>query len=49
MVVGSLLAVGLSALKVAIADQLLLVAAMCLGSAWLGHILYKAELAAAKA
>jgi MFS family permease len=46
MVVGSVLAVGLSALGVSIADQLLLVAAMCLGSAWLGRILYKAELAA---
>ena len=49
MVVGSVLAVGLSALGVSIADQLLLVAAMCLGSAWLGWILYKAELAAATA
>ncbi|MCW1428115.1 MFS transporter [Novosphingobium sp. JCM 18896] len=47
MVVGSLLAVGLSAGGVAIADQLLLVAAMCLGSAWLGRLLYKAELAVA--
>jgi len=49
MVVGAVLAVGLSALGVSIADQLLLVAAMCLGSAWLGWILYKAELAAATA
>ena len=49
MVVGSILAVGLSALGVSIADQLLLVAAMCLGSAWLGRILYKAELAAVTA
>jgi predicted MFS family arabinose efflux permease len=49
MVVGSLIAVGLSAFKIPIADQLLLVAAMCLGSAWLGRILYKAELAAAAA
>ena len=47
MVVGSLLAVGLSAAGVAIADQLLLVAAMCLGSAWLGRLLYKAERAVA--
>lgn len=47
MVVGSLLAVGLSAGGIAIADQLLLVAAMCLGSAWLGRLLYKAELAVA--
>jgi MFS family permease len=49
MVVGSIIAVGLSALGVSIADQLLLVAAMCLGSAWLGRILYKAELAAVAA
>jgi MFS family permease len=49
MVVGSVIAVGLSALGVAIADQLLLVAAMCLGSAWLGRILYRAELVAAAA
>jgi uncharacterized membrane-anchored protein len=47
MVVGSLIAVALSAMDVAIADQLLLVAAMCLGSAWLGRILYRAERAAA--
>ena len=46
MVAGSLIAVGLSAMKVAMADQLLLVAAMCLGSAWLGQILYRAERAA---
>lgn len=49
MVMGSLLAVVLSSLSVAIADQLLLVAAMCLASAWLGRILYRAELAAAPA
>jgi MFS family permease len=49
MVVGSVIAVGLSALGIAITDQLLLVAAMCLGSAWLGRILYKAELAAVPA
>lgn len=47
MVVGSVLAVTLSALGVAIVEQLLLVAAMCLGSAWLGRTLYQAELAAA--
>jgi hypothetical protein len=46
MVVGSLLAVGLSAAGVAIIDQLLLVAVMCLGSAWFGRMLYKAECAA---
>jgi MFS family permease len=44
MVVGAILAVGLSALGIDIADQLLLVAAMCLGSAWLGRMLYRAEL-----
>ncbi|MFT4026856.1 MAG: MFS transporter [Novosphingobium sp.] len=43
MVVGSLLAVGLSASGVAIIDQLLLVAVMCLGSAWFGYTLYRAE------
>lgn len=47
MVVGSLLAVGLSAAGVAIVDQLLLGAAMCLISAWLGYLLYRAEKAAA--
>ncbi len=46
MVVGSLLAVGLSAIGVAIVDQLLLGAAMCVVSAWLGYLLYKAECAA---
>ena len=43
MVIGSLLAVGLSAAGVAIVDQLLLSAAMCLVSAWLGRLLYRAE------
>jgi MFS family permease len=38
MVVGSLIAVGLSAAGVALADQLLLGAAMCLIAAWLGRI-----------
>jgi hypothetical protein len=47
MVVGAILAMALSALGIDIADQLLLVAVMCLGSAWLGRILYRAELAAA--
>ena len=46
MVVGSLLAFGLSAAGVAIITQLLLSAAMCLVSAWLGHLLVKAERAA---
>lgn len=43
MVVGSLLAVGLSAIRVAIVDQLLLSAAMSIISAWLGWRLYMAE------
>lgn len=43
MVGGSILAVGLSAAGVAIIDQLLLGAAMCTVSAWLGWLLYKAE------
>ena len=43
MVIGSLLAIGLSAGGVAIVDQLLLGAAMCLVSAWLGKLLYRAE------
>ena len=47
MVGGSLLAFGLSAAGVAIITQLLLSAAMCLVSAWLGHLLVKAERAAA--
>ena len=45
MVVGSLIAVGLSAAHVPLADQLLLGAAMCLIAAWLGRVLYRAELA----
>lgn len=48
MVLGSLLAVGLSAMRVPIVEQLLLVAAMCLGSAWLGWLLYRAEKSAAR-
>jgi len=43
MVLGSLLAVGLSAAGVSVVDQLLLSAGMCLGSAWLGQKLYRAE------
>jgi MFS family permease len=46
MVIGSGIAVGLSALGVAIVDQLLLVAAMCGVSAWLAQLLYGAEVAA---
>jgi len=43
MVLGSLLAVGLSAAGVPIVEQVLLSAGMCLISAWLGGILYRAE------
>lgn len=43
MVVGALLAMGLSAAGVAIVDQVLLSAAMCLVSSWLGKKLYLAE------
>ncbi|AZI37226.1 putative major facilitator superfamily transporter [Caenibius tardaugens NBRC 16725] len=43
MVGGSLLAVSLSAIGMPITDQLLLSAAMCLISAWLGYRLYRAE------
>jgi MFS family permease len=43
MVVGSLLAIGLSAAGVPMVQQLLLGAAMCLVSAWLGRLLVKAE------
>ncbi|WP_068077815.1 MFS transporter [Novosphingobium lentum] len=46
MVVGSLLAIGLSAANVAIINQLLLGAAMCLFASWLGKLLYAAELEA---
>jgi hypothetical protein len=46
MVLGSGIAVGLSALGVSIVHQLLLVAAMCGVSAWLGSLLYGAEAAA---
>jgi len=46
MVVGSLLAMGFSAAGVSIVDQLLLIAAMCIVSAWLGRLLYSAEAAA---
>jgi len=49
MVIGSFMAVGLSALHVAIIDQLLFIAALCLVSAWLGRKLFLAETAAAAA
>lgn len=43
MVIGAVLAVGLTAAGVAMIDQLLFVAAMCLFSAWLGRLLYLSE------
>ena len=46
MVVGSLIATGLSAMGIAIVHHLLLTAAMCLVSAWLGLTLLRAERAA---
>ncbi|TIX51964.1 MFS transporter [Alteraurantiacibacter aquimixticola] len=49
MVGGSVLALALSAVGVPLVEQLLLSAAMCLISAWLGHLLYKAEGMAASA
>lgn len=42
MVAGSVLAIGLSMAGVPIAEQLLLVAAMCLVSAWLAQMLHRA-------
>jgi MFS family permease len=46
MVVGAVMAVGLSALGVAIVEQLLLSTLLCLVSAWLAFLLYRAEQAA---
>jgi len=46
MVIGSLIAVGLSAMGIPLIEQLLLVALMCLGAAWLGRLLWQAEQAA---
>lgn len=43
MVLGSLIAAGLSSAGVPIVEQLLLSAAMCVVSAWLGATLYRAE------
>jgi predicted MFS family arabinose efflux permease len=43
MVIGSILAMGLSSLGVPVADQLLLAAAMTVVSAYLGYLLFKAE------
>lgn len=46
MALGSLVAIGLSSAGVPIIQQVLLSAAMCLVSAWLGAILYRAEVSA---
>lgn len=43
MVVGSVIAMGLSLVGVPATEQLLLTAGMCVISAWLGHVLYKVE------
>ena len=43
MVLGSLAAMALSAIGVPVVEQLLLSAAMCVVSAWLGLLLYRAE------
>ena len=43
MVIGALVAVTLTALGLALLDQLLFVAAMCVVSAWLGRLLYLSE------
>ncbi len=48
MVVGSMVAIGLSAAGISIIDQLLLSAGMCAFSAWLGRLLYRAECDARK-
>ncbi len=47
MVVGSLIAIGLTLINIPITEQLLLAAAMTVGSAWLGWLLFKAEKEAA--
>ena len=46
MVAGSLVAMAMSAIGVPVVEQVLLSAAMCLFSAWLGRRLYRAELQA---
>ncbi len=43
MVIGSLVAVTLSAIGLPLTEQLLLSAALCVVSAWLGRLLYKSE------
>ena len=46
MVVGAMMAMGLSAMGVPVIRQLLLSAAMCVVAAWLGRLLYRTERAA---
>jgi hypothetical protein len=43
MVAGSLIAIGLSMAGIPLVEQLLLSALMCLVSAWLAAVLYRAE------
>ena len=43
MVIGALLAMGMSAAGIPIVDQVLASAAMCVVSAWLGWLLYRSE------
>ena len=49
MVIGAVIVTLLNALGIPVAEQVLLSAAMCLVSAWLGQRLYKAEIAARQA
>jgi len=49
MVIGSVIAGAMSIVGIALIEQLLFVALLCLGSAWLGHLLYRAERQAAMA
>ncbi len=49
MVIGAVVSMGLTALGIAVGEQLLLSAGMCLVSAWLGGRLYRAERRAAVA
>ncbi|GMN02850.1 hypothetical protein MTsPCn3_15810 [Erythrobacter sp. MTPC3] len=46
MLLGSLIAIGMTTIGIPVAEQLLLAAAMSLVSAWLGRLLYRAEKAA---
>ena len=46
MVIGAAISMALAAIGLRIQEQLLLSAAMCVISAWLGHVLYRAEVEA---